>query len=478
MSPLDIVDERQLWNRVADLVVGHPGTLETHRVAPRLDPERIRGLLARCDFQQPMDPQAALEFVTAAMLEHQVHAPHSRYFGLYNPAPAPMSIIADTLVAAFNPNMAAWSHSPFASEAEQHVIRALGERFGYPPGQAFGVFASGGAEANHTALLAALANAFPEFLDHGLRGLPAQPVFYVSSERHHSFLKAARLCGLGSGAVRHIAVDPNLQLNIGELSATISGDRRAGLAPFLIVATAGTTNAGVIDPIPAMRQLAEQHKVWFHVDAAWAGAVALLPELRYLLDGIAGADSITFDAHKWLSVPMGAGLFLTRHGDILRKTFRTPNEYMPREAAGMDVIDWYDHSMQWSRRWIGLKVFLALLVAGWEGYTKTIRHMVAMGDRLRQELQAGQWRILNDTPLPVVCFADATTPENARAERLQSIVQGVLDSGEAWISTTVLAGTQPAIRACITCFRTGPRDVDRLVEALHRARGACEVPRS
>lgn len=471
MSPLEIAEERQLWNRVADIVVGHPRTLETHRVAPRLDPEKIRALLAHCDFQQPMDPRAALEFVTTALLDHQVHVPHPRYFGLYNPAPAPISIIADTLVAAFNPNMAAWSHSPFANEAEQHVIRALGERFGYPPGQAFGVFASGGAEANHTALLAALANAFPDFFDHGLRALPAQPVFYVSSERHHSFLKAARLCGLGSSAVRHIGIDSKLRLNVDELAATIANDRQAGFVPFLIVATAGTTNAGVIDPLPAMQQLAQQHNVWFHVDAAWAGAVALLPELRHLLEGIANADSITFDAHKWLSVPMGAGLFLTHHRDILRKTFRTPNEYMPREAAGMDVIDWYDHSMQWSRRLIGLKVFLSLLVAGWAGYAESIRHMVAMGNHLREKLQASDWRILNDTPLPVVCFADATTPEKDRPERLQRIVQGVLDSGEAWISTTVLGRTLPAIRACITCFRTGPQDVDRLVEALNRARG-------
>jgi glutamate/tyrosine decarboxylase-like PLP-dependent enzyme len=472
MSPLEIAEERQLWNHVADLVVGHPRTLETHRVAPRLDPEKIRALLAGCDFERPMDPRAAVEFVAAAMLEHQVHVPHPRYFGLYNPAPAPISIIADTLVAAFNPNMAAWSHSPFANEAEQHVIRALGERFGYPRAEAFGVFTSGGAEANHTALLAALANAFPEFLDHGVRALPAQPVFYVSSERHHSFLKAARLCGLGSGAVRHIGVDAKLQLNVDELSAAIESDRKTGLAPFLIVATAGTTNAGIIDPIPAMHQLAQQHNVWFHVDAAWAGAAALLPELRALLNGVEHADSITFDAHKWLSVPMGAGLFLTRHRDILRKTFRTPNEYMPREAAGMGVIDWYDHSMQWSRRLIGLKLFLTLLAAGWEGYAATLRHMVAMGNRLREDLQAAQWRILNDTALPIVCFADAAAPENCSAQRLQAVVQGVLDSGEAWISTTVLGGTQPAIRACITCFRTGPQDVDRLVQALNHARGS------
>jgi glutamate/tyrosine decarboxylase-like PLP-dependent enzyme len=138
----------------------------------------------------------------------------------------------------------------------------------------------------------------------------------------------------------------------------------------------------------------------------------------------------------------------------------------------MDVIDWYDHSMQWSRRLIGLKVFLSLLVAGWDGYAETLRHMVAMGNRLRAKLEADDWRVLNETPLPVVCFTDARNPENTGARRLQAIVQGVLASGEAWISTTVLGGRQPAIRACITCFRTGPQDVERLVEALNHARGS------
>src|SRR5205085_9439575 len=156
-----------------------------------------------------------------------------------------------------------------------------------------------------------------------------------------------------------------------------------GYLPFLVVATAGTTNAGVIDPLPQVAAVAHDHRLWYHVDAAWGGAAAFVPELRPLLAGIEEADSITFDAHKWLSVPMGAGLFLTRHPQALTRAFHTPTPYMPQEARHLDVVDPFDHSMQWSRRFIGLKVFLSLAVAGWEGYAFAIRHQTEMGDHLR-----------------------------------------------------------------------------------------------
>src|SRR5439155_1329002 len=167
---------------------------------------------------------------------------------------------------------------------------------------------------------------------------------------HHSFHKAARLCGLGTEALREIPVDPDLRLDPQVLSSRIVEDRRRGLAPFMVVATAGTTSAGAIDPIPDLAGIAEREGLWYHVDSAWGGAAALLPELRPLLAGIERADSITFDAHKWLSVPMGAGIFLTRHPSLLERTFGTGTSYMPRDAAGLDIVDPYSHSMQWSPR--------------------------------------------------------------------------------------------------------------------------------
>lgn len=460
----------RLWQRVLEAVEDYAEKLDTHRVTPELDPEKIRALLRRFDFQAPVDPLEALDFAVENLWRYQTHTPHPRYYGLFNPAPTTMGIAADTLVAAFNPQLAAWSHSPLAIEIEQHLIRAFGARFGYDPTQTDGTFASGGMEANHTAVLTALTQAFPEFDRGGARALPAQPALYVSAEAHHSFHKAARVCGLGTDAIREVPVDGDLRMDPQALAKRISQDRHAGFAPFLVVATAGTTNSGVVDPIARLGEIAARENLWLHVDAAWGGAAVLVPELRPLLAGVERADSITFDAHKWLSVPMGAGIYITRHRNILDRTFHTATAYMPREAAGLDVIDPCMHSIQWSRRCIGLKVFLSLAVAGWEGYAAVIRHMVAMGDNLRQQLAASDWEVVNKTPLPLACFVDRQRPEGRSAHYLESVALKVVSSGKAWISTTRLAGTTPVLRACITNYRTRAEDLTALIDALNWAR--------
>jgi glutamate/tyrosine decarboxylase-like PLP-dependent enzyme len=418
------------------------------------------------DFIANTTPESAIDFAAAGLSRWQVHTPHPRYFGLFNPAPTTMGIAAETLVAAFNPQLAAWSHSPFAVEVEQHVIRAIGVKFGYEAESCDGAFCSGGMEANHTALLAGLTRCFPGFAEHGLQGLAGEPVLYASSESHHSFLKAARLCGLGTAAVRLIPVDDRLRMKADVLAATIADDRSNGRQPFLIAATAGTTNAGAVDPLRECAAVAARERLWFHIDAAWGGAAAIVAELRPLLDGIELSDSITFDCHKWLSVPMVAGVFLTRHREILGETFKVATAYMPKEAEGLDIVDPHLHSMQWSRRFNGLKVFLSLAVAGWAGYGDAIRHQTAMGELLKQRLRSDGWEITNDTPLPIVCFADP----GGDAERQKSIAMSVVSSGAAWISTTVLAGKRTVLRACVTNFLTQPGDIDVLAAALRSAR--------
>jgi len=467
---LDGETRAQLWRKLAEAIEAYATRLETGRVTPPLEPTRLRALLARFDFSAPVDALEALDFLVEGLWKFQTHTPHPRYYGLFNPAPTTMGIAGDALVAAFNPQLAAWSHSPLAIEIEQHLVRAFGARFGYHPAETDGTFASGGMEANHTAVLTALVQAFPDFSSHGVRALAAQPVFYVSAEAHHSLLKAARLCGLGTDAVHAIPVDDSLRMEPEVLASRIAQDRDRGFAPFMVAATAGTTGAGAIDPLPAIAEVAAREKLWLHVDAAWGGAAALVPELRPLLDGSERADSITFDAHKWLSVPMGAGIYLTRHTDILDRTFRVAQTYMPREAAGLDVVDPCMHSIQWSRRAIGLKVFLSLAVAGWEGYATALRHMVAMGALLREQLEASGWHVVNRTPLPLCCFIDQRHAEGRSEAYLHAVAMKVVGSGKAWISTTRLAGSVPVLRACITNYRTKAADIAALMAALEDAR--------
>ena len=475
MLSLDAQARTKLWRRVAEAIEAYSSEVGEIAVAPEVTADAVRDLLRPFDFARPLEPTAAVDFAVDAMRRYHVQNAHPRYFGLFVPAPTTMGIAADALAAAFNPALGAWSLSPIAVEIERHLVQALGERFGYESSSCDGVFTSGGSEATHTALLTALVSKFPNFNRGGLRSLTAQPVLYASSESHHSIHKAARLCGLGADSVREVPVDDDLRMNVNALSRQVDEDKAAGVAPFLIAATAGTTGAGAIDPLTSLADCAARERIWLHVDAAWGGAAILVPELKGLLVGIARADSITFDLHKWLSVPMGAGLYLTRHSEIMGQTFCAAAPYMPPAAAGGGAADPYAHSMQWSRRFIGLKVFLSLAVAGWEGYTESIRHQVAMGDYLRLRLKELQWEVVNRTPLPLVCFVDSTRPGGRNPAYLNAIADRVVSSGRAWISTTTIGDGVTVLRACVTNYKTQTGDVDILVEALASAREQCAV---
>ncbi|SRR5579875_69050 len=470
MLNLDKETRKRLWQQVVDSIESYLEQVDSYPAARRFEPSEIRGGLARFDFRSPVPPQEALSYVVDELTRHQVHTSHPGYYGLFNPQPATMGIYADALVAAFNPQLAAWSHSPFAVELERHLIARLSGLFGYDPSLGDGTFTAGGAEANATALATALNHHFPQLRLKGLRSLASQPVFYVSGEAHHSLTKAAICAGLGMNAVREIPVDSSLKMDVDSLVANIRQDRSSGLAPFMIVATAGSTNSGTIDPLPQIAGIAAGHHMWLHVDAAWGGACALVPELRGLVAGIEQADSITFDCHKWMSVPMGAGMFLTRHGDVLDRTFRVSASYMPGADRDSHLTDPYAHSLQWSRRFIGLKVFLSLAVAGWDGYAEAIGYQMKMGETLRQALTADGWEVVNSTPLPLACFVDGRSPEGRQVDYLEEICRQVIDSGAAWISVTRPNGATPVLRACITNFRTGPEHIQVLMDALARAR--------
>lgn len=470
-------EERQeVWRRLVDAIERYLREVAAAPVAGQVDAAEVRARLAGWDFARPVTPDVALDFAIDSLWRYQVHTPHPRYFGLFNPAPTTMAIAAEALVAAFNPQLAAWSHSPFAAEVEQHLVRSLAGRFGYDPARAEGTFTSGGAEANLTAVSVALLRAFPEVGRRGLLALRVRPSIYLSTQAHHSFVKAARLAGLGTDAVREVAVDGALRMRLDDLAARLAADRAEGHAPFLVVATAGSTAAGAIDPLAKLAEMAEREGVWLHVDAAWGGAAALLPELRPALAGIERASSITFDPHKWLSMPMGAGLFLTRHPGVLERTFRVTTGYMPRAAgqpAGQQApADPYSHSPQWSRRFTGLKLFLSLAVAGWEGYAASLRRQVALGDRLRQGLIAHGWTVINETPLPIVCFHRGAA---GQATQLEAVAADLVASGAAWISTVKL-DSETALRACITNHRTTAADVDALIDAVGRTWARHESP--
>jgi glutamate/tyrosine decarboxylase-like PLP-dependent enzyme len=460
----------ELWQHLFAAVESYMTNVDKTRVAPIYDLKGMRSNLNSVDFDRPLEPIDVLSLISQCLWDHQVHVAHPRYYGLFNPAPTTMGIVADALAAAFNPQLASWNHSPFAVEVERYLIKEFARKFGYDFEKADGTFTTGGTEANITALLTALVKAFPGYAENGLRGLAMQPTMYISSESHHSFIQAARICGLGTHAVREIAVDEKGKMDVQALAAQIHQDRKAGVRPFLLIASAGTTNSGVVDPLVRMAEIASEEKLWYHVDAAWGGAGVLVPELKPFLAGIDRSDSITFDSHKWLSVPMAAGLYLTRHPGILGETFRISADYLPAKPTGQELIDPYEHSIQCSRRFTGLKVFMSLAVAGWEGYSSVIRHQVALGDLLRKELVTSGWNIMNETKLPLVCFIDKQNSLGGSLGFLEAVAHEIVTSGKAWISVTRLAKKTPVLRACITNYRTEEDDIRALVSDLNVVR--------
>jgi glutamate/tyrosine decarboxylase-like PLP-dependent enzyme len=455
---------RTLSQQTFDEVRGAVARLEADMAAgpivPSVAPAEIRDYLAaRYDFTQPLALDDVCADVQRMLRTWQVQVTHPRYFGLFNPSVTLASVIADTLVAMYNPQLATWRTSPAANEIERHTLAWLAGKFGLPADAAT-TFTTGGAEANLTAVVVALTRAFPDYGERGLRHLPAWPTIYLTGEAHHSFNKIAHMTGLGRRALRAVATDARLRMDLGDLARRVAADRRDGCAPLMVVATAGTTGAGAIDPLPELARFCRAEGLWLHVDAAWGGAAILSPRLGGHLAGIEAADSITCDAHKWFSVPMAAGMFFCRHPDAVAEAFHAETSYMPGKTAG-PVRDPYTHSVQWSRRFIGLKLFLALAERGEAGYVEMIEHQARMGDVLREALGRAGWRIVNQTPLPVVCFTrDGLVPATFLAALYQHQI--------AWMSEVRLADAPPVLRACITSYRTTEADIEWVVREMGR----------
>lgn len=438
---------------IRDLPVTRPATRDL-----------IRDQLARYTFDQPVALIDALGDVADLLRKWTLHATHPRYFGLFVPGVHEAGVWADALAALYNPQLGAWWHAPAASEVESHALAYLAGALGYDAACAH--FTSGGSEANLTALLAAVTKAWPETPRLGVATAACRNAVYLSPEAHHSMQKAVRIAGLGDQALRVVPCNTSHQMDVEALRERIAMDAAAGYRALMVVATAGTTTAGAVDDLQTLGSVARASLAWFHVDAAWGGVAAFAPSLGGLLDGIEHADSVTWDAHKSLSVPMGAGMYFSRHAGLLARVFGVETGYVPKDESQPD--DLYLTSTQWSRRFIGLKVFLTLAVLGRPGIAARIERQLEVADHLRTRLMAAGWELRNDSPLPVVCF---THPALRSEGAVRRVAGRIASRGRAWISCATLRG-EPVLRACVTNDQTVAADVDVLFDELQSSLGA------
>ncbi len=392
-----------------------------------------------------------------------VHPNHRRHFGLFVPGVQVAGVVADTLAALLNPQLGAWWYSPAACEIESFVLNAFLEKLGFDAKEAFAHFTSGGSEANATAVVLALTRHFPNYATTGLAVSERCPVLYASEQAHDSFVKIAHMTGIGRQSVRRVRTDSAFRMDVDDLRHQYEQDKKNGASPFLVVGSAGTTAGGAFDPIPLLADFTHVTGLWLHVDAAWGGLALLLDEFRPLLTGIDKADSVTWDAHKILPVPMGAGMFFARSQHEAARAFGVEAGYLPASRQG--TVDLYGSSIQWSRRFIGLKVFLTLAELGWGGIASLLRQQTRVAHKLREELVRAGFSIVNHSPLPLVCF---THPKiEAGVHSSDSIVADLVSQGRVWVSAVSLSPNRPKVlRACITNHRTNEEDVELLVSEV------------
>src|SRR5271170_3520009 len=425
-------------------------------VTPSIDVQKFREELEAFDLGSPRPLQEALTWAIERLEHGIVQMSNPRYFGLFNPGANFPAQCADRLAASFNPQLASSASSPVPVALESHVIRAVARRAAFGE-DATGHFATGGSEANYTALICALTAAHPKFSEGGVRAFAGPVKFYTSRDCHIAWLKIAHQAGVGRSALRLVDTDGRGRMDPDALLRAIAEDRAAGAVPVMIVATAGTTGGGMIDPLHACADIASQQGLWYHVDAAWGGAVLASNRLRGLLDGIERADSITIDAHKWLATTMGCAIFMTGRAELLAQAFHASTSFMPSSIAGVDP---YLNTMQWSRRFLGLRLFLALAAAGWEGLGAHVERGVEVIDRIKQSLTARRWSIANDSTLAVLAAIPPAELGDVRA-----LVRRVVASGRAWVAPTTFEG-RDVVRICATNGETTLEDVNALIAAL------------
>ena len=414
------------------------------------------------------DADKVLDEIFREMVDKGFHVPSGNYFGLMNPTPTYIGVMAEAVVAALNPQLATVKRSQLASKIEHETVRWLGERVGWP-NEFSGTFTSGGNEANFTGLALALAAKFPNAIAEGIASIGAQPVLYASDEAHHSIDKSAGLLGVGRKALRRIPVNENVQLDPQILERTIEADLASGKKPFCVIATAGTTNTGAVDDLVVIAEICRRYDLWLHVDGAYGGSAIFSDQHRSLLRGIEQADSITIDPHKWMAMPLAAGVILTCHPEMLERAFAVAAPYMPK-AAESKGLDNSRISTQWTRRMNSLKLWLTLRVHGRKAYEEHIDRQLGLAESFASWIRASEhFELAAPQILPIVAFRfKANLSQQNLAEAHARIVEEVTRDGRRWISESSVNG-RSVLRMMVISYLTEERHLRELGNALTEA---------
>jgi aromatic-L-amino-acid/L-tryptophan decarboxylase len=460
---LSTSDFRTLAARVSGLAADYLAGLDELRTFPEVSAEASVRAFGEALPERGLGPAAfdALHEV----LEFS-RPPSPRFFGYVHGSGEPVAALADLLASVANQNVTAWRSAPAAVAVERHLVGALAAALGCRGYQ--GSFCGGGSMANLMALTMAREARLPA------NACGAQPgVVYASSEVHMSIPKAMALLGLGRENLRLIPTDECFRLSLAHLHEAITADRAAGRRPLAVVATAGTVNTGSIDPLADIASLCRGHDLWMHVDGAYGALAALAVPERFA--GLNAADSLSLDPHKWLYQPLDCGVLLFRDTAAARVAFSYSGDYArPLAEDPLEAFAFFEESLELSRRFRALKLWLSLRYHGLNAFRRAIRTDLRHAQRLAEQV-AGSARLELEAPvaLSAVCFRYRPEGPAPDADRLNAaILRRVIERGRVYLSNATLRG-RFVLRACFVNHRTTEADVAQIVPEVLAA--AAEV---
>ena len=475
---MDPAEFRKAGHEVADRVADYLEGLESRPVLPDLTPGSIR---ARLPENPPIDPEPLGDVLRdyAEWIEPNItHWQHPGFMGYFPSIASGPGILGEWLAAGLNSNVMFWRNAPSSTELEQVVVDWIRRMLGLP-GEFEGMLTDTASISSLLSLVAAR-NAVPglESRTLGLAGRPelGRLRIYASTEAHMSIEKAAIVIGVGQDGLRKIEADDEFRMRPDRLAQAIQEDRAAGWTPFCVVGTLGTTSSTSMDPPAALAEICEREGLWLHLDAAYAGAAAIVPEYRERFVGWERADSIVFNPHKWMFTPFDASLLLFRDGEAYRDAFSIVPDYL-KTPVSKEAHNFNEYGIQLGRRFRALKLWMLIRYFGAAGIADRIREHCRMAREFAGWIEAhDEWELLAPVPFSTVCFRYRPPAEpDLDLDRLnESVLGGVNDSGRFYLSATRLRGAY-ALRVSLGNPRAGAHHVRECWELLQAT--AAQAPR-
>ena len=472
---MDNEEFRRRAHELVDWVADYVATVEERPVRSKVAPGEVRAGLPATPPTQPEPFDRIMADLNDIVMPGITHWRHPRFFAYFPANTTPPSVLAEMLISGMGAQCMLWQTSPAATEMETHLVDWLRQAIGLPP-EFQGVIQDSASSATLCALLTAREQATGwESNESGLRDCPPLAV-YASAESHSSIEKAVKIAGFGRKNIRLIEVDDQRRMRADRLREAIRHDREAGVRPACVIATLGSTGIGTVDDLAAIGPVCAEEGVFLHVDAAWAGSALILPECRWMIEGIEHADSFCFNPHKWLGMQFDCSVQLLRDPDALVRTFSILPAYLRGRETG-EVIDYRDWGIPLGRRFRALKIWLVLRCYGLEGLQNMLRQHIAWTEELAGWIEADPgFELTSPANLAVLSFRHVRPGlDEESANRLnQSLVDALNDDGRVYLTPNRI-DDRLVIRVSIGAYLTEHRHVEEAWEVIREMAAVIEA---